>query len=316
MLSLVVQGCVTRGQLGSTTCHRMQMATLLPLPASLLALAKVAGSSCSIAGAAVVAGLQLASFAVHVLLHLTHHPWFFVKVFWPIAVTMLITEVVPTDWTFADGSGAAPVQAALAAVLSVKVISKVPRLAAKFAPKLGKRWLLPIINWLARHVLPRIAAALARVLPRLARHVGKLIPKLTRFGTHLAGRMAPRYAQDQLVGTTQKMAFPSADGLLTDTVARCIDLLPPRNAASWCYMALLAVQLLMTAADRGHLWKPANRQLNLALGVLQAGMAVVLLLAMEAGAVLPGCNREQAQTCADVTVSEEAGMFDPRVANH
>lgn len=50
-----------------------------------------------------------------------------VQVFWPIAVTMLITEVVPTDWTFADGSGAAPVQAALAAVLSVKVISKVPR---------------------------------------------------------------------------------------------------------------------------------------------------------------------------------------------
>lgn len=31
-----------------------------------------------------------------------------------------------------------------------------------------------------------------------------------------------------------------------------------------------------------------RRQLNLALGVLQAGMAVVLLLAMEAGAVLPG----------------------------
>lgn len=54
------------------------------------------------------------------------------------------------------------------------------RLAAKFAPKLGKRWLLPIINWLARRVLPRITAALARVLPRLARHVGKLIPKLTR----------------------------------------------------------------------------------------------------------------------------------------
>jgi hypothetical protein len=36
-----LQGCVARGQLGSTTCHRMLMATLLPLPASLLALAKV-----------------------------------------------------------------------------------------------------------------------------------------------------------------------------------------------------------------------------------------------------------------------------------
>jgi hypothetical protein len=43
---------------------------------------------------------------------------------------------------------------------------------------------------------------------------------ICRFGTRLAGRMAPRYAQDQLAGTTQKMAFPSADGLLTDTVAR------------------------------------------------------------------------------------------------
>jgi hypothetical protein len=196
------------------------------------------------------------------------------QVFWPIAVTMLITEVMPTDWTFADGSGATPVQAALAAVLSVKVISKVPRcavastvrassmqkharvpcsmhglicvapvnqperniqrnpafpasgqlvlpnscckhyqqqqhypskhgalftscrqlfassmstasaalycrLAANFVPKLGKRWLLPLVNWLARRVLPRITAALAKVLPRLARHVGKLIPKLT-----------------------------------------------------------------------------------------------------------------------------------------
>jgi hypothetical protein len=28
----------------------------------------------------VVAALQLASFTVHVLLHLAHHPWFFVKV--------------------------------------------------------------------------------------------------------------------------------------------------------------------------------------------------------------------------------------------
>jgi hypothetical protein len=54
------------------------------------------------------------------------------------------------------------------------------RLAAKFAPKLGKRWLLLIVNWLARRVLPRITAALAKIVPRLARHVGKLIPKLTR----------------------------------------------------------------------------------------------------------------------------------------
>jgi hypothetical protein len=50
-----------------------------------------------------------------------------VQVFWPIAVTMLVTELVPTDWTFADGSGAAPFQAVLAAVFSVKVISRVPR---------------------------------------------------------------------------------------------------------------------------------------------------------------------------------------------
>lgn len=41
-----------------------------------------------------------------------------------------------------------------------------------------------------------------------------------RFGTKLAGRMAPRYAQDQLAGHTQQWAFPEADGLLTDTVAK------------------------------------------------------------------------------------------------
>jgi hypothetical protein len=58
-----------------------------------------------------------------------------VQVFWPIAVTMLITEIMPTDWTFADGSGAAPVQAALAAVLSVKVISRVPRCATMLCAK-------------------------------------------------------------------------------------------------------------------------------------------------------------------------------------
>lgn len=43
---------------------------------------------------------------------------------------------------------------------------------------------------------------------------------LGRFGARLAGRMAPRYARDQLAGATQLLAFPSGDGLLTDTVAR------------------------------------------------------------------------------------------------
>jgi hypothetical protein len=40
---------------------------------------------------------------------------------------MLITEIMPTDWMFADGSSAAPFQAVIAAVFSVKVISRVPR---------------------------------------------------------------------------------------------------------------------------------------------------------------------------------------------
>jgi hypothetical protein len=67
-----------------------------------------------------------------------------------------------------------------AALLMMRLLLPCYRLAAKFAPKLGKRWLLPIVTWLARRVLPRITAALAKIVPRFARHVGKLIPKLTR----------------------------------------------------------------------------------------------------------------------------------------
>jgi hypothetical protein len=35
----------------------------------------------------------LATFCAHVACHLPHHPWFLVKVLWPVATTMIITDL-------------------------------------------------------------------------------------------------------------------------------------------------------------------------------------------------------------------------------
>ena len=155
-------------------------------------------------------------------------------------------------------------------------------------------------------------------------------------GKAVAGRMAPRYAQDQLASKTQQLAFPSADGLLTDAVARCIDVLPPRGAAgvafaamtglalvlagaayypsmlfvaadrgvgssasgalralkvSWgssCFAAAIACNALKTAADRGHLARPANRQLSGCMSALLASTASALASGARDGALAPG----------------------------
>jgi hypothetical protein len=46
------------------------------------------------AAPAVWLGVLLATFAAHVACHLPHHPWFLVKVLWPVATTMVITDLL------------------------------------------------------------------------------------------------------------------------------------------------------------------------------------------------------------------------------
>jgi hypothetical protein len=36
----------------------------------------------------------LAAFCAHVACHLPYHPWFLVKVLWPVATTMVITDIL------------------------------------------------------------------------------------------------------------------------------------------------------------------------------------------------------------------------------
>lgn len=43
---------------------------------------------------AVWLAVLLATFAAHVACHLLHHPWFLVKVLWPVATTMVITDLL------------------------------------------------------------------------------------------------------------------------------------------------------------------------------------------------------------------------------
>lgn len=77
----------------------------------------------------------LATFCVHVVCHLPHHPWFLVKVLWPVATTMVITDafalLLPALMASTGGGGllggAGRLQALAAALLSVKAISKLSR---------------------------------------------------------------------------------------------------------------------------------------------------------------------------------------------
>jgi hypothetical protein len=57
------------------------------------ALSQVAYGAVSAAPAAWLTVL-MATFCAHVACHLPHHPWFLVKVLWPVAVTMALTDIL------------------------------------------------------------------------------------------------------------------------------------------------------------------------------------------------------------------------------